>query len=90
MRPISEIDVDIAHFEYVKNILDERLKVLRAERDEPREDNYLKKRKTKKLAEFFKSRGLYIADIHDEKRTRAHYPLAKQIWRSRSALLPFT
>jgi hypothetical protein len=90
MRTVSEIDADIAHVEYAKALLDERLEALKTERDPPREDSCLKKRSTKKLAEFFKSRGLFIVAPPEETRTKAHYPLAKQIWRSRSALLPFT
>lgn len=90
MRTDSEINVDIAHIEFAKAALDERLTALKAERDAPREDSCLKKRITKKLAEFFKSRGLFIVAPPEQTRTKAHYPLAKQIWRSRSALLPFT
>lgn len=90
MRSKDEIDADIAHIDYAMTTLRERLTALEGERDLPRKDVYPEKRKTRKLAEFFKSRGLFIVDLNDQKRTEAHYKIAKQIWRSRSVLLPFT
>jgi len=89
MRTKIEIDADIAHIEYAKSILDDQTKALKAERDLLREDDYLKDKSTKRLAEFFRDKGLFIVNIHSGERTKDHYSLAKQMWRSREVLLPF-
>jgi predicted transcriptional regulator len=89
MKVIEEIDVEIGHIEYAKNMFEERLASIKDERDELREDTFIKQRSTKRLAEFFKAHGLYIVKVHTEKRTKEHYELAKHIWRSKEVLIPF-
>lgn len=89
MRTKTEIDADIAHIEYVKSILNDQSKALKTECDLLREDNYIKDKSTKRLAEFFRDKGLFIVNLHSGERTKDHYSLAKQMWRSREVLLPF-
>jgi hypothetical protein len=89
MRSITEITDDIAHIEFTRSLLNERLANLQQERDLLREDKFANERITKKLAEFFKSHGLFIVDLHVGERTEEHYELAKQIWGTRAVLVPF-
>ena len=89
MRSKEEIDADIAHIGYARAVFDERLTVLKAERDQLREDEYATARVTKRLSAFFKAHGLYIVGLHSGERSKDHYALAKQMWRSRAVLLPF-
>lgn len=89
MRSKEEIDTDITHIEFAKFVLDERLTALKAERDLLRDDEYGSARGTKRLSAFFKARGLFIVDLHAGERSKDHYNLAKQMWRSRAVLLPF-
>ncbi len=89
MRTTEEIDIEIDHIEYAKNMLQERLGLVKAERDELREDTFIKQRSTKRLAEFFRAHGLYIVNVQTENRTEEHYELAKHIWRAKEILIPF-
>ena len=89
MRKQAEIDAEIAHVEYSQSIFSERLTALKAERDLLREDKFAKAKLTKRLAEFFKVHGLYIVSLQTGERSKDHYDLAKQVWRSREVLIPF-
>lgn len=88
MRSTTEITEDIAHIEFTRSLLDERLATLQQERDLLREDKFANERINKRLAAFFKSHGLFIVDLHVGERTE-EYDLAKQMWRSWSVLVPF-
>lgn len=89
MRAIEEIQKKIAHVEYSLAVLDELRTTLKAERDQHRVDDFIKAKVTKPLAAFFKAHGLYIVDLNSCERSKDHYALAKQLWRSRAVLLPF-
>lgn len=89
MRSLPEIDADIAHIEYAKSILDEKFEALKTERNLLLDNDYSKDKSTKRLAEFFRQKGRLIVNIHSGERTKTHYSLAKQMWRSREVLLPF-
>lgn len=89
MRATDEIKTEIAHIEYAKAVLNERLTALKDEHDQHRADEHAKATITKRLAEFFKAHGLYIVDLNSGERSKDHYALAKQMWRSRAVLLPF-
>ncbi|MEI7900889.1 MAG: hypothetical protein WCK89_11590 [bacterium] len=89
MRATDEIKTEIAHIEFARALLNERLTALKAERDQHRADEHATATITKRLAEFFKAHGLYIVDVNHGERTESHYDLAKQIWRSRKVLIPF-
>ena len=89
MRAPDEIKTEIAHIEFARSVLEERLAALKAERDQHREDEYATATITKRLAEFFKTHGLYIVDINHGERSEDLYALAKQMWRSWSVLVPF-
>ena len=89
MRARDEVDRELEHLEYAKRLLDERLSVVKQEWDALREDDYANDTATRKLAAFFKSHGMYIADLQFEERTKEHYALAKQIWKGRQVLIPF-
>lgn len=88
MKSIEKINLEISHIEYVKSILNDQLAAMKQARDEQREDEYVKDQKTKNLAEFFLSRGLYISDLKTEKRSK-YYDLAKKVWKLREVLVPF-
>lgn len=89
MRAPDEIKTEIAHIEFARSVLEERLTALKAERDQHRTDEHATARVTHRLAEFFKAHGLYIVGLHSGKRSKDNYALAKQMWRSRAVLLPF-
>lgn len=89
MRVIEEIQKEIAHIEFARSLLEERLTALKAESDQHREDEHAAATITKQLAAFFKAHGLYIVSVQTGERTENHYDLAKQIWRSRKVLIPF-
>jgi len=89
MRATDEIKTEIAHIEFARSLLNERLTALKDERDQHRADEHATATITKRLAEFFKAHGLYIVDVNHGERTESHYDLAKQIWRSRKVLIPF-
>jgi len=89
MRAIEEIQKEIAHVEYSLAVLDEHRTTLKAEREQLRVDDFIKAKVTKPLAAFFKAHGLYIVDLNSCERSKDHYALAKQLWRSRAVLLPF-
>ncbi len=89
MRAIEEIQKEIAHIEYARAVLDERRTALKTERDQHRADEHATAKVTKRIAEFFKAHGLYIVGLHSGERSKDHYALAKQMWRSRAVLLPF-
>ncbi|MBN1568536.1 MAG: hypothetical protein JXA73_11875 [Acidobacteria bacterium] len=89
MRTIEEIQKEIAHIDYARSVLDERLTALKIERDQHREDRYATDRVTKQLAAYFRTHELYIVELHKNGRSKDYYDLAKQIWRSRSVCLPF-
>ena len=59
------------------------------ERNEFRDDEFIKRKLTKQLAEFFKSHGYFIVGLNNEKRTAEYYKLAKHIWNSKDVLIPF-
>jgi hypothetical protein len=89
MRTREEVDQELEHLEYAKRLLDERLAVVKQERDALREDAYAIDTATRRLAAFFKSHRMYIVDLQFEERTKEHYALAKQIWKGRQVLIPF-
>ncbi len=89
MRALDEIKTDIAHIEFARSVLEERLTALKAERDQHRADEHATAKVTKRIAEFFRAHGLYIVGLHSGERSKDHYALAKQMWRSRAVLLPF-
>jgi len=89
MRAPDEIKTEIAHIEFARSVLEERLTALKAERDQHRADEHATAKVTKRIAEFFKAHGLYIVGLHSGERSKDHYALAKQMWRSRAVLLPF-
>jgi len=89
MRAPDEIKTDIAHIEFARSVLEERLTALKAERDQHRADEHATAKVTKRIAEFFRAHGLYIVGLHSGERSKDHYALAKQMWRSRAVLLPF-
>jgi len=82
MRAIEEIQKEIAHVEYSLAVLDEHRTTLKAERDQHRVDDFIKAKVTKPLAAFFKAHGLYIVDLNSCERSKDHYALAKQLWRT--------
>ncbi len=88
MRALSEIDAELGHIAYTHVLLNERIAAVKA-RDKLREDQFATTSVTKRLAEFFKAHGLYIVEIQVGVRSKDHYALAKQMWRSRTVLLPF-
>ena len=88
MKTIEEINSEIAHVKYAKSLLDEKLAALELARDEQWEDEYFEDRRTKRLAEFFLEKGLYISELNTEKRSE-YYDLAKKIWKLRDVLVPF-
>ncbi len=68
MRTTEQIDLEIDHIEYAKNMLEERLASVKAERDDLREDTFIKDQHTKLLAEFFyKTDKLTPIQINDVK-----------------------
>ena len=89
MRALDEMENEIAHIDYARTLLDERLTAVKQERDLLREDKFALATETKRLAAFFKAHDLYIVDLQSGGRSKDHYALAKQMWRSRTVLLPF-
>lgn len=89
MRTITEIDEEFSHLAYAQALLDERRAAVKQERDLLRDDSFAMATETKRLAAFFKAHGLYIVDLQSGGRSKDHYALAKQMWRSRAVLLPF-
>lgn len=89
MRTAEEVKLEIAHLKFARSVLNECLTVLKAERDHYRTDEYATATITKGLAEFFKAHGLYIVELQSGGRSKDYYDRSKQIWRSRTVLLPF-
>lgn len=90
MRVHAEIDTEIAHVQYARSLLDNRLEELKAERDLLRDDKYINEKLTRRLAEFFKTHNLCIVNLQCGVRSEDHYSLARQIWDSPcKVLIPF-
>jgi len=96
MRANEEIQTELAHIEYLRNMLDEHLALIgqEAERHQAEQmrlqaDKYAAKKDTRKLAEFFKEHGLFIVELRMGERTQDQYALAKQLWKARTVCLPF-
>lgn len=96
MRTVGAIAKEAEHLVYLKAMLDERLALIgqetersQAEQQRKQADIHAAKKDTKRLAEFFKERGLFIVDLRMGARTPDQYALAKQIWKARAVCLPF-
>lgn len=89
MRTKELIDQDIAHIQYAKSVLEKQYKELIQERSCLNQDEFCTKKITRQLAMFFKNNGLSIVALNSGERPKEHYSLAKQMWSSRMALLPF-
>jgi uncharacterized small protein (DUF1192 family) len=96
MKSAEKTCKELAHLEYLRTVLDERLAVIQqeakrcqAEQQRLQDDKYAAKKDTRKLAEFFWARGLFIVNLQTGARTQDQYALAKQLWRARAVCLPF-
>lgn len=96
MKSADVLGEELSHLEYLTSLLNERLALIRQETErcqveEQRlnADTFAAKKDTRKLAEFFRARGLFVVNLQKGARTIDQYALAKQLWRARAVCLPF-
>jgi hypothetical protein len=97
MRNSGEIESELAHIEYARAMLDDRLicvkqereRLQQAEDERLRTDTWANEKTTKRLSGFFLAHGYLIVGLRVGERTKEQYAVAKQIWKARDVLVPF-
>lgn len=91
MNTDLELDQNLAHLEYARALLSEKISDLKNQKNEllHEEDEFFTNKKTKKLSAFFFIHQMIIVSVNSGQRSKEFYPIAKHIWRQRETHIPF-